>query len=171
MLRRRPPTVICRWRPAISGWTACPLHHIGRLAILWRCARAGAGVLLHDGFNAEAVAADLARQPVTHLSLVPQAEMLARLLETGATPPPSLRHVMIGGTALAEPCMTGRTPPLATKPELTAWRRRPIAAWMAGRRPWHEGLVGRPLGRQTDAPRSPPTAASTSTARSSWLAT
>ena len=82
-------------------WLDClPLHHIGGLAILWRCARAGAVVLLHDGFAAEAVAADLAHQPVTHLSLVPA--MLARLLETSVVPPPSLRHVMIGGAALSQ---------------------------------------------------------------------
>src|SRR5574343_410211 len=63
-------------------WLNClPLQHIGGLSILWRCARAGAGVLLHDGFAAEQVAADLATHPVTHISLVPA--MLARLLELG----------------------------------------------------------------------------------------
>jgi O-succinylbenzoic acid--CoA ligase len=52
-------------------WLDClPLHHIGGLSILWRCTRAGAGVLLHEGFAVEAVTKCLANQPVTHLSLV-----------------------------------------------------------------------------------------------------
>ena len=137
-----------RHLPLAAGdlWLDClPLHHIGGLAILWRCARAGAGVLLHDGFNAEAVAADLARQPVTHLSLVPA--MLARLLETGATPPPSLRHVMIGGAALSQT--------LHDRAHAAGWPLNPsygmsetaaqIATWTPADGPWHEGLVGRPL--------------------------
>lgn len=129
-------------------WLDClPLHHIGGLAILWRCARAGAAVLLHDGFNADAVAADLARQPVTHLSLVPA--MLARLLETGVAPPASLHHVMIGGAALA--------PSLYDKASSAGWPLNPsygmsetaaqIATWTPADGPWHEGLVGRPLGK------------------------
>ena len=127
-------------------WLDClPLYHIGGLAILWRCARAGAGVLLHDGFNADAVAADLARRPVTHLSLVPA--MLARLLETGIAPPASLRHVMIGGAALARS--------LYEKATAAGWPLNPsygmsetaaqIATWTPADGPWHEGLVGRPL--------------------------
>ncbi len=82
-------------------WLNClPLYHIGGQSILWRCARAGAAVLLHDGFAAEHVAADLASHPVTHISLVPA--MLARLLDIGAMPPPSLRIAMIGGAALSQ---------------------------------------------------------------------
>src|SRR6185369_12025177 len=83
-------------------WLNClPLYHIGGQSVLWRCARAAAGVLLHDGFAAEAVADDLARRPVTHISLVPA--MLARLLELGIRPPPGLRVALIGGAALALP--------------------------------------------------------------------
>jgi o-succinylbenzoate---CoA ligase len=129
-------------------WLDClPLHHIGGLAILWRCALAGAAVLLHDGFNADAVAADLARQPVTHLSLVPA--MLARMLETGVAPPASLRHVLIGGAALAQA--------LYDRATATGWPLNPsygmsetaaqVATWTPADGPWHEGLVGRPLGR------------------------
>src|SRR5574343_1237617 len=81
-------------------WLDClPLQHIGGLSILWRCARAGAGVLLHGSFDAVQVAADLAIQPVSHISLVPA--MLARLLELGARPPASLRVALIGGAALS----------------------------------------------------------------------
>ena len=128
-------------------WLDClPLHHIGGLSILWRCARAGAGVLLHDGFNSGAVAAALNRHPVSHLSLVPA--MLAALLETAIRPPASLRHVVVGGAAL----------PLSLFNRATAagWPLNPsygmsetaaqVATYTLADGPWHEGLVGRPLG-------------------------
>jgi O-succinylbenzoic acid--CoA ligase len=79
-------------------WLAClPLFHIGGQSILWRCARAGAAVLLHEGFVASAVSADLARHPVTHLSLVPA--MLARLLEAGRCPGARSRSAATGASA------------------------------------------------------------------------
>lgn len=81
-------------------WLAClRLSHIGGLAIGYRCALSGAGMLIHDGFDAVAVARDLAERPVTHLSLVPP--MLARLLELGAEPPASLRVLLVGGQAVS----------------------------------------------------------------------
>ena len=81
-------------------WLAClRLSHIGGISIAYRTALAGATLLLHDGFNAAAVNADLRRLPVTHISLVPP--MLARLLELDPTPPPSLRVVLVGGQALS----------------------------------------------------------------------
>ena len=135
--------------PLLAGdlWLDClPLHHIGGLSILWRCTRAGAGVLLHEGFAAEAVAASLAQHPVTHLSLVPA--MLARLLDCGARPPGSLRHVVVGGAALASV--------LHDRATAAGWPLNPsygmsdpsaqVAAHKASDGPWHEGLVGRPLG-------------------------
>jgi O-succinylbenzoic acid--CoA ligase len=84
-------------------WLCClPLQHVGGLAIGYRCALAGATLRLQtglaDGFDATAVAADLARGTVTHLSLVPP--MLARLLDAGVQPPPSLRVLLLGGQAL-----------------------------------------------------------------------
>jgi o-succinylbenzoate---CoA ligase len=84
-------------------WLGClPLHHIGGISILHRCARAGAAVLLHDGFDADAVWRDLVSAGVTHISLVPA--MLARLLEVADRPPPaSLRYALIGGAALSRP--------------------------------------------------------------------
>ena len=128
-------------------WLDClPLHHIGGLSILWRCTRAGAAVLLHEGFTAEDVAADLAIQPVTHLSLVPA--MLARLLETGVTPPAGLRHVLVGGAALPQS--------LYDKATAAGWPLNPsygmsetaaqVATHTPADGPWHEGLVGRALG-------------------------
>jgi O-succinylbenzoic acid--CoA ligase len=128
-------------------WLDClPLHHIGGLSILWRCTRAGAGVLLHEGFAAAAVANSLMNQPVTHLSLVPA--MLARLLECGARPPGSLRHVVIGGAALSQILHDRAT--AAGWPLNPSYGLSETAAQVATHRtsdgPWHEGLLGRPLG-------------------------
>ena len=82
-------------------WLCClPRHHIGGLAIAYRCALAEAGVLLHRGFDASAVAAAMHNYPVTHISLVPP--MLSRLLDIGATPPASLRVALIGGQGLGD---------------------------------------------------------------------
>jgi O-succinylbenzoic acid--CoA ligase len=134
--------------PLAAGdlWLAClPLCHIGGQSILWRCTRAGAAVLLHEGFVASAVSADLARLPVTHLSLVPA--MLARLLEAGTPPPATLRHVMVGGAALA--------PALFERASAAGWPLNPsygmsetaaqVATWTPRDGPWRAGLVGRPL--------------------------
>lgn len=87
-----------------DAWLAClPLHHIGGAMIPYRCWRAGATALIHEGFDAEAVMRDLRDHRVSHVSLVPP--MLARLLDLGA-PPPSLRHAIVGGAALAEALLT-----------------------------------------------------------------
>jgi len=127
-------------------WLAClPLYHIGGQAILWRCTRAAASVLLHEGFDTTAIANDLAAHPVSHLSLVPA--MLARLLDAGIRPPASLRHVLVGGAALSLP--------LYERASAAGWPLHPsygmsetaaqIATWTPADGPWHEGLVGRPL--------------------------
>lgn len=82
-------------------WLCClRLSHIGGLAILHRCALAGATLVLHEGFDAQRLADDLHRHAVTHVSLVPP--MLARLLDVGVAPPPALRVLLIGGQALGE---------------------------------------------------------------------
>lgn len=82
-------------------WLCClPLFHTGGLSILYRCLDAGAGVLLHQGFDAAEVWSGLQHHRVTHISLVPP--MLARLLDiAGSTPPPeSLGVVLVGGGRL-----------------------------------------------------------------------
>lgn len=127
-------------------WLNClPLYHIGGQAILWRCARAAAGVLLHDGFSATAIADDLACQPVSHISLVPA--MLARLLELGVKPPASLRVALIGGAALSRPLFDKAC--AADWPLFPSYGMSETAAQLATYLPvdgpWHEGLVGQPM--------------------------
>jgi O-succinylbenzoic acid--CoA ligase len=94
-------------RPGDEWLCVLPLHHIGGLAIGWRCALAGATLRLPaadggrataGGFDTGAVAATLAAHPVTHLSLVPA--MLARLLDAMPAAPAALRVVLVGGQAL-----------------------------------------------------------------------
>ena len=86
-----------------DAWLACvPLHHVAGLSILYRCAAAGTAVILHRRFEVGRVLEDLARRPVTHVSLVPA--MLARLLdEAGDGPPPGqhLRVALLGGGPLS----------------------------------------------------------------------
>lgn len=127
-------------------WLNClPLYHIGGQSILWRCARAGAGVLLHEGFVAENVGRDLSTWPITHISLVPA--MLARLLDLGIAPPASLRAVLIGGAALSSPLYDRAT--TAGWPLYVSYGMSETAAQVAtfspDDGPWHEGLVGHPM--------------------------
>ena len=80
-------------------WLAClPLHHIGGMSILSRCARSGATARVLSSFDTAAIAAALAQGGITHLSLVPA--MLAGLLEAGVAPS-GLKYVLIGGAALS----------------------------------------------------------------------
>ncbi|KXB29159.1 hypothetical protein AT959_18395 [Dechloromonas denitrificans] len=127
-------------------WLNClPLYHIGGQSILWRCTRAAAGVLLHEGFAAEQVAADLARYPVSHLSLVPS--MLALLLDSGARPPATLRHVLIGGAALSQTLYARATAagwPLTPSYGMSETAAQ-IASWQPADGPWQQGQVGRAL--------------------------
>lgn len=127
-------------------WLNClPLYHIGGQAILWRCALAGATVVLHDGFVPAAVALDLATQPITHISLVPA--MLARLLDLEVRPPRSLRVALIGGAALSRPLYDRAR--AAGWPLVVSYGLSETAALVAAHAPtdgpWREGLAGRPL--------------------------
>jgi O-succinylbenzoic acid--CoA ligase len=80
---------------------AMPLAHVGGLSILLRSCQYATTVVLHDGFNADAVLAELmdpARR-ITLVSLVPT--MLARLLDAGLSSPPTLRWALLGGGPIA----------------------------------------------------------------------
>jgi o-succinylbenzoate---CoA ligase len=77
-------------------WLCClPLHHIGGLSIVVRCALYRIPIVL-EPFDAARTAATIGGQGVTIVSLVPT--MLARLLDTGA-PLERLRCAVIGGAA------------------------------------------------------------------------
>ena len=76
-----------------SRYVCClPLFHVGGLSIVFRCELTGAKLLLHERFDAAAVARDL-RDGATHVSLV--SATLARLLELGGRFPPAV--VAVGG--------------------------------------------------------------------------
>ena len=72
-----------------------PLFHVGGLAILVRCAIAGACAVVHDGFDAEAVRRSLEDGEATVASLVPT--MLRRLAAAGLARAPALRAALLGG--------------------------------------------------------------------------
>ena len=72
-----------------------PLFHVGGLAILVRCAIAGAAAVVHDGFDVHAVRASLESGEATLASLVPT--MLRRLYAAGLERAPELRAALLGG--------------------------------------------------------------------------
>ena len=76
-------------------WLCClPLTHIAGLSIIMRSVIYGTTAVLHDGFDTDRVAASLAGEGITVVSLV--STMLVRLLEAGAdlTGP---RAILVGG--------------------------------------------------------------------------
>ena len=100
-------------------WLCCmPLNHVAGQSILMRCALLGTTVVLHERFDAQAVAAALDRGDVSLVSLVPT--MLERVLDARpAEPFPSaLRVVLLGGgpipDALLERCAAIGVPVAAT---------------------------------------------------------
>jgi O-succinylbenzoic acid--CoA ligase len=66
--------------------------------IVYRCLRAGASAVIHEGFSVDALTRDLTAHRISHLSLVPP--MLAQLLDAAVPPAPTLRCVLVGGAAL-----------------------------------------------------------------------
>jgi O-succinylbenzoic acid--CoA ligase len=79
-----------------------PIFHVGGLATAFRCQLAEATLILHERFDAQAVARDLLAG-ATHASLV--ASMLARVLDACAGFPPSVRAVLIGGGPVPAPLL------------------------------------------------------------------
>ena len=77
-----------------------PLYHVGGLAILVRCAIAGAAVAVAP--RGSGIAGGMRRTDATHVSLV--STQLRRVLdETEASPPGRLRAVLLGGGPLPAP--------------------------------------------------------------------
>jgi O-succinylbenzoic acid--CoA ligase len=81
---------------------AMPLFHVGGLGIAFRCALASATMVLHTRFDAGAVAEELLRG-ATHASLV--AATLARVLDTGARFPKTVRAILVGGGPVPKPLL------------------------------------------------------------------
>ncbi|MEY4174893.1 MAG: 2-succinylbenzoate--CoA ligase [Actinomycetota bacterium] len=84
-------------------WLAClPLAHVGGLAVVTRALHSGAGLVVHDGFRAETVAA-AARNGATAVSLVPTAlqridPSLFRVIVLGGSRPPAHRPAHVHAT-------------------------------------------------------------------------
>ncbi|MEA3638778.1 MAG: AMP-binding protein [Lamprobacter sp.] len=88
-------------KPGDRWLCVLPRQHVGGLAIGYRCALAGAELVVQvvqSRFEAEQVQTALWDARITHLSLVPA--MLERLLGVDPAPPPWLRVVLLGGQGL-----------------------------------------------------------------------
>jgi O-succinylbenzoic acid--CoA ligase len=81
---------------------AMPLFHVGGLGTAFRCALAGATLVLHPRFDAGQMAHEL-QNGATHASLV--ASTLARVLDTGARFPSTVRAVLVGGGPVPKPLL------------------------------------------------------------------
>jgi o-succinylbenzoate---CoA ligase len=77
---------------------ALPPSHVGGLSILVRSAIYATSVVLHERFDAEAAADEIATR-ATLVSVVPTT--LARLLDAGLRHPPRLRAALVGGAPIA----------------------------------------------------------------------
>lgn len=129
-------------------WLASlPLHHIGGLSILLRCAQAGARAVLMDGFDPAALKQSLVQHQVTHLSVVPT--MLHRLLDDGSRyrPPTSLRVVLLGGAAASPELVKAALQqgwPVCPTYGLTEAASQ-VATLYPPPQQWRRGCVGAPL--------------------------
>lgn len=124
-----------------------PLYHIGGLSVLFRARHDGSNVVLHDGFDVEAVRAALLHDRISHVSLVPT--LLHRLLQAypDFTAPPGLRLVLLGGAAAPAPLIEQALAlgwPLALTYGLTEACSQVTTALPAQVRA-QPGTVGRPL--------------------------
>jgi O-succinylbenzoic acid--CoA ligase len=81
--------------PADRWLCPLPLHHVGGLGVLIRCAVNRTTAVLHQRFDAERVKRTLEAGEVTLASLVPT--MLVRLREAGLASAPGLRAIALGG--------------------------------------------------------------------------
>jgi len=72
-----------------------PLHHVGGMAVLVRCAINHTTAVLHGGFDVSRVKDELEGGGITLASLVPT--MLVRLRDAGLRRTPGLRAIALGG--------------------------------------------------------------------------
>lgn len=86
-----------------SLWLNClPLEHIAGAMILYRCLLTNAAMVLDNEFDEKKVWQEINAYSVTHLSLVPL--MLKRILDyaEGASPPATLKYVLVGGDTIPQ---------------------------------------------------------------------
>lgn len=132
---------------ARDRWLCCmPLHHVAGLAILERVELAGASLLLHDGFDADAVWQVLRAGQASHVSLVPT--MLRRLLDiAGERPPSGLTYALLGGGPIDENLVRQARQagwPLALSYGMSEAGSQ-VATLTHPASDWREGDVGTPL--------------------------
>jgi o-succinylbenzoate---CoA ligase len=87
----------------VDRWLAClPLFHVGGLAILFRSCLYGTPVILHKGFDSQAVLESSLRHRASLISLVPTT--LSRLLHEFQLPRPipDFRLILLGGASAPE---------------------------------------------------------------------
>lgn len=91
--------------PAPRWLGTLPLFHIGGLAMLTRCAYEGGCLLLHGGFDAEAVNRAIDTEGATHASFV--ATTLERVLDARGerSMPESFQLALIGGGPVSAPLL------------------------------------------------------------------
>ena len=127
-------------------WLLClPLWHVGGISVVWRSFAVGGSVLLHPGFDVEAVADDLRFGRATIASLVPT--MLHRILEKHPGPYDGVEAVLLGGapagTDLVERALDAGLPVRQTYGMTEACSQ--VATVAAGEQRHALGTAGRPL--------------------------
>lgn len=127
-------------------WLCClPMYHMGGLAPVLRSTLYGTTLVVQPEFDADETAAVIDEQSITGVSLVPT--MLTRLLDTGWSPPDSLRTVLLGGAPASQPLLDRcqeRGVPVHPTYGMTETASQ-IATATPDQAFAHEGTVGQPL--------------------------
>ena len=117
-----------------------PLHHVGGLAVLFRCAFGATTVELEPEFDPKRIAGRLASGAVTQVSMVPN--MLARVLEHRQQFP-GLRTILLGG-AKASPELLERARGMGL-PVAVSWGMSEAASQVATTSPGQIAPSAAPL--------------------------
>jgi O-succinylbenzoic acid--CoA ligase len=145
--------------PPATGWLlSLSLAHVSGIGIVIRAQRAGAPIVIPG--EGEAFPDTLARArsrgiSISHVSMV--ATQLARLVEDGATPPPELRAVILGGGPIPESLVTAAAAagwPIVPSYGLTETASGCVAVPVgeAAARPWSAGRPMPGVELRIDAP-------------------